>query len=133
MMELVERMRIELTTFALRTVNIYSIFFVNQLLAALAAFHPQAHPRVSNDTLLSACHGFDTTYYLLGAQPYVVRTMLSAGYGVAGQKTVRQGLPPRLLPPNFAGQPAKTASWRFDISRMFCRFGLTMNRRRCAP
>jgi len=41
-----------------------------------------------------------------------VRAMLSAGYGVAGQKTVRQGLPPRLLPPNFAIPPAKPATWR---------------------
>lgn len=35
--------------------------------------------------------------------------MLSAGYGVAGQEAVRQGLPPRLLPPNFAIPPAKLA------------------------
>jgi hypothetical protein len=56
----VERRRIELPTFALRTTNISLSFFINQLLAVLAAIHYQAHSRASNDTPLNACHGSGT-------------------------------------------------------------------------
>ena len=57
-----------------------------------------------------------------------VRAMLSAGYGVAGQKASGKGYRPgsyRRTSP----YPAKPAAWRFDPSSLCCHFSLATRRR----